>query len=146
MAWHGSGVTPRCPSRPTKLVTDLAAAEILVRRAAVDVLVVKPARTGGPAEASRIVDMALSAGVRVTVACLLESGVGVAAALHLAATVPGDAAHGLSTATWLASDLLTRPLVIRGGRLSVPTMPGLGIAVDPGLVARYRVGGDAWHA
>ncbi len=134
------------PIAADEAVTDQAAAEALLRADAVDAMVVKPARTGGPAEASCIVHTALSAGVRVTVACLLESGVGVAAALHLAATVPGDAAHGLSTASWLASDLLTQPLVIRGGRLSVPRGPGLGIAVDPGLVARYRVGGDAWHA
>jgi L-alanine-DL-glutamate epimerase-like enolase superfamily enzyme len=133
------------PIAADEAVTDQVAAEALMRGNAVDVLVVKPARVGGPDEASRIVDAALSAGVRVTVATLLESGVGVAAALHLAATVPGDAAHGLSTATWLASDLLARRLVIRGGRLSVPQVPGLGIVVDPGLVARYRVTGDAWH-
>jgi len=78
--------------------------------------------------------------MRVTVATLFESGVGVAAALHLAAIVPGDRAHGLSTAGQLASDLLTEGLPIHGGRMAVPSGPGLGVAIDPLAVERYRVG------
>jgi L-alanine-DL-glutamate epimerase-like enolase superfamily enzyme len=134
------------PLAADESVTDLAAVHALAVAGAVDVLVVKPARVGGLAEAARIVDLALATDTRVTVATLVESGVGVAAALHLAALVPGDRAHGLSTAGLLASDLLTDGPTIHGGRLAVPLGPGLGVAVDPLAVERYRVAHWVRHA
>jgi L-Ala-D/L-Glu epimerase len=127
-------------------VVDPRAAESLVAAGAADVLVVKPARVGGVEAAHQIVGVAQAAGVRVTVACLLESGVGVVAALHLASTLAGDDAHGLSTASWLVSDLLAPPLEVHAGRLSLPGGPGLGVFVDPVALARFRIAGGAWHA
>ncbi len=127
------------PIAADEAVTDLAAARAIAAAGAVDVMVVKPARVGGLAQAARIVDLAIATDTRVTVATLFESGVGVAAALHLAAIVPGDHAHGLSTAGLLASDLLTEALPIHGGRMAVPSAPGLGVAIDPLAVERYRV-------
>jgi L-alanine-DL-glutamate epimerase-like enolase superfamily enzyme len=112
----------------------------------VDVIVVKPARVGGLAEAARIVDLAVAADTRVTVATLVESGLGVAAALHLAALVPGDRAHGLSTAGLLVSDLLADGPVIRDGRMALPSGPGLGVTLDAAAVKRHRVGGGTWDA
>ena len=44
-----------------------------------------------------------------SVSTLFETGVGIAVALHLAATVPDERAHGLGTAGLLASDLLDLP-------------------------------------
>jgi D-galactarolactone cycloisomerase len=35
--------------------------------------------------------------------------------------------------------LLTTPLALRDGRLMLPEGPGLGVAVDEGVVERYRV-------
>jgi L-alanine-DL-glutamate epimerase-like enolase superfamily enzyme len=128
------------PIAADEAVTDLAAVRAIAAAGAADVIVVKPARVGGLGQAARIVDLAVATDTRVTVATLFESGVGVASALHLAAIVPGDRAHGLSTAGLLASDLLTEALSIRGGRLAVPSAPGLGVAIDPLAVERYRVG------
>jgi L-Ala-D/L-Glu epimerase len=132
----------RCVAMPIaadEAVTDLAAARAIAAAGAADVMVVKPARVGGLAQAARIVDLAVATDTRVTVATLFESGVGVAAALHLAAIVPGGHAHGLSTAGLLASDLLTEALPIQGGRMALPSAPGLGVAIDPLAVERYRV-------
>lgn len=127
-------------------VTDAAAVRALAAEGAVDVIVVKPARVGGLAEAARIVDLAVAAETRVTVATFVESGLGVAAALHLAALVPGDRAHGLSTAGLLASDLLADGSVIRDGRMALPSGPGIGVTLDVAAVQRHRVGGGAWDA
>ena len=127
------------PIAADEAVTDLAAVRAIAAAGAADVIVVKPGRVGGLAQAARIVDLAVATDTRVTVATLFESGVGVAAALHLAAIVPGDHAHGLSTAGLLASDLLTEALPIHGGRMAVPSGPGLGVAIDPLTVERYRV-------
>jgi L-alanine-DL-glutamate epimerase-like enolase superfamily enzyme len=128
------------PLAADESVTDAFAAERLLRERAVDALVVKPARVGGLSEAGRIVELAGAAGVPVTVSTFFETGVGIAAALHLAATVPGAGAHGLATASWLATDLLTRPLAIERGRMMVPGGPGLGIELDPAARARIEVG------
>jgi L-alanine-DL-glutamate epimerase-like enolase superfamily enzyme len=127
-------------------VTDAGVVRALAAAGAVDVIVVKPARVGGLAEAARIVDLAVAAETRVTVATFVESGLGVAAALHLAALVPGDRAHGLSTAGLLVSDLLADGPVIRDGRMALPPRPGLGVTLDAAAVDRHRVGGGAWDA
>jgi L-alanine-DL-glutamate epimerase-like enolase superfamily enzyme len=119
-------------------VTGFDTARGLLDASAVDVLVIKPARVGGLPEAMRIVDLAAGAGTPVVVSTLFETGVGIAAALHLAATVPGERAHGLATAGLLASDLLARPLSIVHGRMVVPHGPGLGIDLDAAAVDRYR--------
>ena len=134
------------PLAADEAVTDPAAVRALLRAGAVDVLVVKPARVGGLAEAARIVELGLASDRGVTVATLVESGVGVVAALHLAAAVPGDRAHGLSTAGLLASDLLAGGPTVQGGRMTVPSGPGLGIATDPLAVERHRVAGGVRRA
>ena len=132
---RGSGI----PIAADEAVGDLSAARALLKAGAVDALVVKPSRVGGLREARRIVDVAADTGVPVTVSTFLESGVGIATALHLAATVPGDHAHGLATAHLLASDLLASSLPITRGRMAVPTGAGLGVRLDASAVRRYRV-------
>jgi L-alanine-DL-glutamate epimerase-like enolase superfamily enzyme len=106
----------------------------------VAVLVVKPARVGGIRAARRIAEVAAAGGVATVVSTLFESGVGIAAALHLAAAVPGEGrAHGLATADLLASDLLARPLPVRAGAMAVPRGPGLGVELDEVALDRYAV-------
>lgn len=119
-------------------VTDVGAVEGLLRAQAVDALIVKPARVGGLRPARQIVERAAEDGVPVVVSTLFETGVGLAAALHLAATVPGvDRAHGLATADLLASDLLADGPRVVAGRIAVPDRPGLGIRLDEAAVARF---------
>ncbi len=111
-------------------VTDEDAAGRLMDEGACDVLVIKPARVGGPMTSVRIARAAAAAGVGVTVSTLYDSGVGLACALHVAATIPGDGAHGLSTAALFVSDLVGAGLPISGGRMSLPGRPGLGVTLD----------------
>jgi L-alanine-DL-glutamate epimerase-like enolase superfamily enzyme len=134
------------PIAADEAVTDVMALQRLARAGAVDAVIVKPGRVGGLPEAARMVELALASDTRVTVSTLLESGVGVAAALHLAATVPGRAAHGLSTSGLLTADLLREPLAVRGGRLAVPQAPGLGVALDVASLAQYQVRAAGSHA
>jgi L-alanine-DL-glutamate epimerase-like enolase superfamily enzyme len=134
------------PIAADEAVTDVTALQRLVRARAVDAVVVKPGRVGGLLEAARMVELALASQTRVTVSTLLESGIGVATALHLAASVPGRAAHGLSTSGLLADDLLREPLAVRGGRLAVPQAPGLGVSLDEASLARYQVPEAGSHA
>lgn len=135
------------PLAADESVASRSAAKSLLGAGAADVLVVKPARVGGPIEALAIARDAAAVGVAVTVSTLLETGVGLAAALRVAATMPGDAAlaHGLATGDLLADDLLVEPLAIFGGRMAIPDGPGLGIHLDEAALERWvieRVGGS----
>lgn len=127
------------PLAADESVLDMGSARELLAAEAVDALVVKPSRVGGIRQASRIVELATSFGVSVTLSTLFASGIGLAGALHVAATAPGSHAHGLATGHLLASDLLGLSLPIVDGRMAVPSGPGLGVALDPAAVARYRV-------
>lgn len=87
-------------------------------------LVIKPARHGLLAS----VELALRArasGLEVIVTSSLESACGLLACAHLAASVAPDAVHGLATADGLATDTGTPPAIV-GGRLQLPSAPGLG--------------------
>lgn len=127
------------PLAADESLTDPETALALLEAGATDVLVVKPARVGGLRQARRIADLATASGVAIVVSTLFETGIGVAAALQLAATLDdGGRAHGLATAGLLASDLLAEPLAIVDGWMPLPSGPGLGVRLDPVAVETYR--------
>lgn len=82
---------------------------------AADAVVIKPQRIGGFRAA---LEAAEAAGVPAIASSALETSVGLAAVLAVAATLP-DApfAHGVGTALLLADDVTDRPLVPEGGIL-----------------------------
>ena len=82
---------------------------------AADVLVIKPQRIGGIGAALRAAELA---GVPVVVSSALETSVGLAACLAVAAALPTCTyAHGIGTATLLAEDVTALPLLPVQGRL-----------------------------
>ena len=109
---------------------DLAATERIVAAGAARVLVLKPQRLGGLRPCLEIVHAAEDAGLSCVITTSIESGIGVAAALHLAASLPGHGlAHGLATSDFLASDLITPHLEVSNGALHLPDAPGLGVGL-----------------
>ncbi len=107
-----------------------------VAREAIDIgacsiINIKPARVGGYLEAKKIHDLCFDRGIAVWCGGMLETGVGRAANLALAAlpgfTLPGDTS---ASARYFHRDVTT-PFVLRDGHLDVPTGPGIGI--DPDL-------------
>ena len=127
------------PLAADESLTDAEAATALLDAAACDVLVIKPARVGGPRTSVRIARDAAAAGIDVTISTLYESGIGLAAALHVAATISGERAHGLGTGELLEMDLIGRGLPVILGRLAVPSGGGLGVALDHVALVRSRV-------
>ena len=118
-------------------VTDAAAVQRLATLRAADVIVVKPALLGLRA-AIAVARTAQACGMNVVVTSVLDTSVGIAAGLHLAATLPDPVPPcGLATASLLAADLAREPLVPRGGWLEVPRGPGLGIQLDTEMLRRY---------
>lgn len=137
------------PIAADEAVTSAAAARAVLDAGAADVLVVKPARVGGPTTTLAIARAAAGRGVPVVVSSLFETGIGLAAGLACAAALPDvdgwPAAmrdHGLATADVLEDDLLVEPLVVAAGRMRAPGGPGtgaLGIRLDAAALERYRV-------
>jgi o-succinylbenzoate synthase len=113
--------------------------EIFAREAA-SVVVLKPAVLGGLRASQRIAARARAAGWGVVVTSALDSAVGLAAALQLAAALPGPhLAAGLATGALLDQDLATAPTPIDGA-LSVPDEPGIGLAPLREALARCALG------
>jgi O-succinylbenzoate synthase len=118
------------PLAADEAVRDLADARRLVRLGAADVLVVKVQPLGGVRAALEVVE---AAGLPVVVTSMLETSVGLAAGVALAAALPElPFACGLATASLLAADVTTEPLLPSGGMLDVrPVVP------DAALLERY---------
>ncbi len=115
-----------------------AAARRLIEAGAADVLVVKSARVGGAVETLRIARIAAASGVPVVLSTFFETGIGLAAALHLAAALPGaEIAHGIATADLLVTDLLVHGPRLHAGALDVPQEPGLGVEPSRDLVGEF---------
>lgn len=126
------------PIAADEAIASPAAAERIFQARAADVAVLKPAALGGPSRALETARIASDAGCAVIVTSLLDTALGVVAAAHVAAALPaGRPADGLATGGLFEADVANGP-VIEGGRLVLPTEPGLGIAPDERLLARVR--------
>jgi O-succinylbenzoate synthase len=115
--------TPICLDESIESAADAAAA---ISLGACSVINIKPARVGGYLEARRIHDIARAHGIPVWCGGMLETGIGRAANVALAAlpgfTLPGDTS---GSSRYFATDI-TEPFVLTDGHLDVPTGPGLG--------------------
>jgi o-succinylbenzoate synthase len=125
--------------------SDAAAIEHIIATAAADVLILKPMLSGGPRPALALARRARAAGLGVIVTSLLDTGIGVCGALHIAAALPPPLpACGLATTALLADDLIQEALIPQHGRLAVPQRPGLGITLDEEALRRYRLQGSTY--
>ena len=98
-------------------------------REACDVVNIKPSRVGGIRETIAMHDVFVERGIDAWVGGMLESGIGRASCLALAAMPGFTLTPDLSASgRYFASDV-TRPFVLEDGMLQVPT--GLGIGVEP---------------
>ncbi len=118
--------TPICLDESIRSARDAATAIALK---ACSIINVKPARVGGYLEARRIHDVALANGVAVWCGGMLETGIGRAPNVALAAlpgfVLPGDTS---ASSRYYAQDL-TPPFELDGGHLAVPSGPGIGVEV-----------------
>ncbi|MGV9689158.1 o-succinylbenzoate synthase [Streptomyces sp. NPDC003444] len=123
--------TPICLDESIESAADAAAA---ISLGACSIINIKPARVGGYLEARRIHDIARAHGIPVWCGGMLETGIGRAANVALAAlpgfTLPGDTS---GSHRYFATDI-TEPFVLADGHLDVPTGPGLGIEPLPDVL------------
>ncbi len=129
--------TPLCLDESIRSAADAAAA---IELGACRIVNIKQGRVGGLLEARRIHDVALAAGVPVWCGGMLETGIGRAANLALAAlpgfTLPGDTS---ASRRYFREDL-TDPFVLdQDGTMAVPTGPGLGVVPHGERIERATV-------
>jgi L-alanine-DL-glutamate epimerase-like enolase superfamily enzyme len=125
----------------------------IVRLNAAQMLSVYYTKPGGFSGAKRLLAVAGAAGLPCDINGSAEMGIGVAADLHLAVSSPEINLPGTipitSTAEVLVTkvaghkyldDIIKQPFRFEKGVLRVPNGPGLGIEVDEGKIAKYRIG------
>jgi O-succinylbenzoate synthase len=97
---------------------------------ATTVINIKPGRVGGYIESKKIHDLCVDHKIPVWCGGMLETGIGRAANLALAAlpgfTLPGDTS---ASSRYFKQDITT-PFVMDDGYLTVPTGPGIGVEPD----------------
>lgn len=116
--------TPLCLDESIESAAHAAAA---ISLNACSIVNIKPGRVGGYLEARRIHDLCRAHGIAVWCGGMLETGIGRAANVALAAlpgfTLPGDTS---ASRRYFATDI-TPPFELRDGHLDVPIGPGIGV-------------------
>ena len=100
---------------------------VLEKRAA-KIVVLKPMFCGGPILTYSLGRLAQERGVKVMITTALDSAIGRASALHVAAALSGPMSipAGLDTGHWLAEDSASLPEA-NEGLMTLSTAPGLGL-------------------
>ena len=111
-------------------ITSAQAAVDAIELGACRIINIKPGRVGGYMEAREIHDVCAARAVPVWMGGMLETGIGRAGNVAMAAmpyfTLPGDTS---ASDRYYRRDI-TEPFVLHDGRLAVPHGPGLGVNVD----------------
>ena len=117
----------RTPICLDESITSAKSAADAIAMGACSIVNIKPGRVGGYLEARRVHDVCAAHGVPVWCGGMLETGLGRAGNVALAAlpnfTLPGDTS---ASDRYYHRDI-TDPFVLEDGRLRVPTGPGLGV-------------------
>lgn len=121
-------------------IVDRASLSDAIERRAISSLNVKPGRVGGLTVSRELQEMARRAGVSAWVGGMLETGVGRAHGVALAAlgnfTLPADLS---ASRRYYRTEIIDRPFEL-GPRstLAVPRGPGIGVGLVDAAVARAR--------
>jgi O-succinylbenzoate synthase len=117
----------RTPVCLDESITSARAAADAIALGACRIVNIKPGRVGGYLEARRVHDVCAAHGIPVWCGGMLETGLGRAANLALAAlpgfVFPGDTS---ASARYYRQDI-TPPFVLSEGHLPVPAGPGIGV-------------------
>jgi o-succinylbenzoate synthase len=97
---------------------------------ACDVIVLKPMVLGGIKKSIELAKISAKQGLKTVITSTLESGIGVAACLHVAAVLGRDVLScGLDTLALFQDDIINEQLPIVCGHMKVPEGPGLGVTL-----------------
>ncbi len=131
----------RTPICLDESVTSPRHARYALEMQACDIINIKPGRVGGLSQALQIHDLCLKAGIPVWCGGMLESNIGRATNLALAAlpgfTLPGDIS---ASARYYNEDLTEETFSLNpDSAINVPTRPGLGVTVLESQVKKFAL-------
>jgi len=141
VAWDLTGLRAVRQQSPIPVMADEALfsphdAVRLVREDACDYFNIKLMKSGGISNALKIAHVGESANIRAMVGCMLETRLALTAAAHLMAAqnniifadLDGNASHTL--------DPVRGGMIVRGGAITLPQEPGLGLDIDPAFLKK----------
>ncbi|MFG1951613.1 o-succinylbenzoate synthase [Micromonospora sp. NPDC048830] len=129
----------RTPICLDESVTSPARAVEAIESGAAAVINIKPGRVGGYLQARRIHDICAAHGVPVWVGGMLETGIGRAANLALAALPNFSLVGDVSASDRFFARDITPPITMRDGWIEVPTGPGIGVEPDDAALKEASV-------
>ncbi|MBI2090102.1 MAG: mandelate racemase [Deltaproteobacteria bacterium] len=125
----------------------------IVRKKAAEMISLYTTKPGGLFKAQKVAAVAEAGGLQCNVNGSVETGVGNAANLHLAAALgvatlpcvipvstPAGKGKGGIAGIYYRDDIITEPFGYEAGDVLVPAKPGLGIELDEEKIKRYRAG------
>jgi muconate cycloisomerase len=131
----------RTPLMADESVMSLQDGLRVVAGRAADIVSIKLMKLGGITQGKKLAAVCEAAGMPCYAGAMWESGIGIAASLHLTCSSP-NVRYGSDYYTCshlLEDDLIVEPLRVENGDLVIPDGPGLGIDVDWDAIERYRV-------
>jgi muconate cycloisomerase len=124
----------------------------IAQKKAADVISIYTTKPGGMFKAKKVAAVAEAAGLKCNVNGSVETGVGNAANIHLAAstavvtfdcvvpvsTPKGKGKSGIA-GIYYQDDIIKEPFEFSNGDIAVPTRPGLGVELDEDKLRHYRI-------
>jgi L-alanine-DL-glutamate epimerase-like enolase superfamily enzyme len=130
----------RTPLMADESVEDETSLMEIIRREAADIVKVKVMKQGGLLRTLRMIEIAAAAGIRSVVGHGFGLTPSTLAEVQVAAcseaVLPGCEAVGPLK---MAGDVVTEPLVLDRGVITISDGPGFGFVIDPDAVKRLRV-------
>jgi muconate cycloisomerase len=124
----------------------------IARKSAADVISIYTTKPGGLFKAKQVAAVAQAAGLACNVNGSVETGVGNAANIHLAASsgvvsygcvvpvsTPKEKAGGGIAGIYYSDDIIVEPFEYRDGDIIVSSKPGLGVELDEEKLKHYRL-------
>jgi O-succinylbenzoate synthase len=140
--WYGHVLMSRACRTPICMdesIHSVMSADSALEFGAASIINIKPGRVGGYLTARDIHDVCVERDAPVWCGGMLETGIGRAANVALAAlpgfTLPGDTS---ASSRYYEVDV-TEPFVLDNGQLHVPTGPGIGVDPIPEVLADLTV-------
>jgi muconate cycloisomerase len=120
-------------------ITDVFGCMNIITHRAADIFSFKLTKMGGLLKAREVYSMVDAAGLGAYIGCMIETGVGTAAYLQFAASVPSlPYGSELFGPLLLKDDIIDDPIIFKNGYVFVPEKPGMGVTINLKKLEKYR--------
>ena len=128
-----------CTLSADESVESVSDAATLIKELAVDVFSIKVSKNGGLDKSKQIAQMADGFGLKCLMNSMLEFGISQAASLQLGCTLPNlaDLGHAYGSVLRMSDDITDFAKNIAGSVVTVPSEPGLGVALNEDKLQKY---------